>query len=153
MSVKTANGPIAYNKGLETPDFFIPMVTAPLTLTNELEAAGFIAADTSYMWKVDMSGVRQVRLTGRVKTVSTSANTPTIRVRYYTEYSTTVGDYLALGESEVSFSLFTGATLGDSGWIALAAGARIDSCFLALQTIGGDGDKDPIVNQVMLHCR
>lgn len=154
MSVKSASGNIAYAFGQETPEFVVPLaVGLPLTLTNALQALGFVNADTSYIYKVDLLGVKQVRLTGVVKTVSASVNSPKLQLKAHTAFSTTPGDYGNLGSSSVEFSMFTGAADGDSGWIDLAATYRINSCYLALMNIGGDGAADPVVNNVMLHCR
>lgn len=153
MSQKTADGPFAYAKGADTVDIAYNLLTGDLTLTNELQAEGFLGANNGYIYKLDLRPVRQVRLLGRIKTASASANTPVIKVKYYTAFSTTVGDYLALGESAVQFSIFTGQTYGDSGWITIANGARIDGAFVALMSQGGDGAADPIVSNLILMCR
>jgi hypothetical protein len=152
MSVKSANG-LAWAGGVNTTDHIVTLISAPLTLTDEAEAAGFIAADTSYLYKMDLMGMTQIRLTGKVKTASASANTPLVRVRYHTAVSTTVSDFVSMGMSEVQFSIFTGAAFGDSGWIEMVQGCRINDCYVALQTIGGDADKDPVVNGIQLHFR
>ena len=153
MSRKTANGATWYADGQETPDLIIPLVSAPLTMTNALQADGFIVADNSYIWKADLLGCRQVRLTGIVKTVSASANSPKIQLRYSPSYTTTVASFLIMGTSSVEFSIFTGAADGDSGWIDLVPGARINSCYLGLFNIGGDGVAGPVVNNVVAHFR
>ena len=148
MSVKTAQGNYAWANGQDTVDLVIPLVTAPFTLTNALQADGFINADNSYIWKTDLRPFRQVRLTGRIATVSASANNPRLQLRYSTSFTTTVANFLQLGASSVEISMFTGQTLADSGWIDIAQAARIDSVFLGLFNIGGDGAADPVVNQV-----
>lgn len=153
MSIKTANGSAAYAFGQQTPDWSLPLITAPLTLTNALQADGFVAADTSYIWKADLLGVSQVRLTGIVKTVSASANSPKIQLRYSPSYTTTVASFLIMGASSVEFSMFTGAADADSGWINLVPGAQINSCYLGLFNIGGDGAADPVINCVTAHFR
>lgn len=153
MSIKTANGAQAYADGQQTPDLLLNLVAAPLTMTNALQADGFIVADNSYIWKVDLRGMSQVRLTGIVKTVSASANSPKIQLRYSPSYTTTVASFLIMGSSSVEFSLFTGSNDGDSGWINLVPGAQINSCYLGLFNIGGDGAADPVVNNVVAHFR
>lgn len=153
MSIKTANGSAAYAFGQQTPDWSLPLITAPLILTNALQADGFIAADNSYIWKADLLGVTQVRLTGIVKTVSASANSPKIQLRYSPTYTTTVASFLIMGSSSVEFSMFTGQASADSGWINLVPGAKINSCFLGLFNIGGDGAADPAINAVTAHFR
>ena len=143
MSRKTANGATWYADGQETPDLIIPLVTAPLTMTNALQADGFIVADNSYIWEADLL----------VKTVSASANTPRIQLRYSPTYTTTVANFLIMGTTSVEFSIFTGAAAGDSGWIDLVPGARKNDCFFGLFNIGGDGVADPVVNNVVAHFR
>jgi hypothetical protein len=154
MSKKTANGAQAYADGQETPDFFIPLVAgAPLTLTNALQADGFVNADNSYIWEADLRGVSQVRLTGIIKTVSASANSPRLQLRYSPTATQTVASYLIMGATSVEISMFTGQLYADSGWINLVPGAQINNCFLGLFNIGGDGAADPVVNCVMAHFR
>lgn len=153
MSTKTASGYYAFAGGQDTTDMVLPLVTSPLTLTNALQADGFIAASNAYIAKADLRPYRQVRLTGRIATVSASANSPRLQLRYHTAMSTTVGNYIQLGASSVEISMFTGQTMADSGWIDIKEAARIENCFLALCNIGGDGAADPIVNNVIAHFR
>jgi hypothetical protein len=155
MSVKTANGNYAFADGQETPDFFIPLVAgAPLVLTNALQADGFVNADNSYIYEADLLGVRQVRLTGIIKTVSASANTPRLQLRYSPTATQTVASFLQLGAtSQVQISMFTGQLYADTGWLDIAQGARRNSVFLGLFNIGGDGAADPVVNSVIAHFR
>ena len=155
MSVKTGDGPAAFANGTQTPDWFYDFISAPLTLTNALLADGFVNADTGFMWKLDLNGVSQVRLTGRVTTASASVNSPKLQLRYATAFTTTPASILQLGESSVEISMFTGTTtdIQDSGWINLKAAARIPNCYLMLMNIGGDGAADPVVNQVIAAFR
>jgi len=152
MSVRSANGSRQWLAG-EMPELVVPLITAPLTLTNALQADGFVVADNSYIWEVDLKGFKQVRLTGIVKTVSASANSPKIQLRYSATYTTTVASFVIMGATSVEFSMFTGAASADSGWIDLVEGANIDSCFLGLFNIGGDGAADPVINSVAAHFR
>lgn len=153
MSVKTADGGYAFAGGQDTVDFSLVLVQTPLTLTNALQADGFINADASYQWKVDLRPFRQVKLTGYIKTVSASANSPKLQLRYYTATSTTPGNFAQLGASSVEISMFTGTVFADSGWIDLKEAARIDNCFLGLMNIGGDGAADPVVNNVVAYFK
>lgn len=153
MSVKTAQGTNAWANGADTVDFALPLVPSNFTLTNALQADGFFNADSGYMWKVDLRPFRYVKLTGRVPTVSASANNPRLQLRYSASYSTVIGNFAQLGASSVEISMFTGATFQDSGWIEIVPAARIDNCFLALANIGGDGAADPVVNQVVAYFK
>ena len=153
MSVKTAQGNYAWANGQDTVDFSLVLVQTPLTLTNALQADGFINADPSYQWKVDLRPFRHVKLTGYIKTVSASANSPRLQLRYYTTTSTTPGNFIQLGASSVEISMFTGQVFADSGWIDLAQGARIDNCFLGLMNIGGAGAADPVVNNLLAYFK
>jgi hypothetical protein len=154
MSVKTANGPFAYAQGADTPDQVLTVIGAPLTLTTNPAGVTFIAAITSYILRLDLSAVRQVRLTGIVSTVSASAATPVLRAAYFTSASTTASNYLQLGSgAQVQFSTFTGSFDGDSGWLDIAPAARIPNAYVGFFTVGGDGVASPVVNQVSLHLR
>ena len=134
------------------PELVMPLVNGALTLTNELQAAGFIGANNAYIFKLDLSAFKQVRLTGRVTTASNSANTPIMYVKGHTAYSTTVGDYGTLSGSAVSVSL-AATGLVDTGWMDISDTYDIDDCFLGLFTSGGDGAADPVVANVYLHIR
>lgn len=153
MSVKTAQGGYAYAGGQDTVDFSLVLVPGTFTLTNALQADGFINADASYQWKVDLRPFRQVKLTGYIKTVSASANTPRLQLRYNTATSTTPANFSQLGASSVEISMFTGTVFADSGWIDIKEAARIDNCFLGLMNIGGDGAADPVVNNVVAYFK
>lgn len=119
-----------------------------VTLTNQAAAAQFLGNSDRNITKADLTNFSQVRLLARVVTGSASANTPRIYARYLTTYSTTVGDYLAMGATEVECSLTT-AGLIDSGWIDLVPGAQAD-VFLTVIQIGGDAAADPALGHVAL---
>lgn len=153
MSVKTANGFYQFAGGQDTVDLDLLLIGTAVTLTNALQADGFVNADSGYITVADLRPFRQVRLLGRVGTVSASANSPKIQLRYSTSWTTTVGSFAQLGASSVEFSMFTGATMGNSGWIDLAAAARVETCYLGLFNIGGDGAADPVISQVRAQFR
>lgn len=153
MSIKTANGQNQYADGADTIDLDVLFIGPAVTLTNALQADGFVNADNGYITAVDLRPYRQVRLLGRVGTVSASANNPRIQLRYSTTFTTTVGSFAQLGTSSVEFSMFTGATLGNSGWIDLVNAAKVETCFLGLFNIGGDGAADPVISQVRAQFR
>ena len=92
---------------------------------------------------LDLEGYTQVRLRANQQTTSASANTPRFRAKYYTTYTTTVGNFIQLGESaQVEFSL-TGTGYRDTGWMDLAMAARITGCCIGFTDLGGDGVADP----------
>ena len=99
--------------------------------------------------KADLAGYSEVRMWNQVTTSSASANTPEIVLKYHTVFSTTVGDYSAIGTSAVSNTL---ASTGfkDTGWIALAAGAKIDDCFFHIIQTGGDSSAQPLIGGALV---
>ena len=147
-----ANGTFPFLAGDVTSRLY-NLATAPLTLTNELQAAGFIGANNANIFLMDLADCSQVRLTTRVTTASASVNTPKLRLLFSTTFTTTFGSYLQLGATQVEHSIFTAVTYGDSGWINIVPAARINSCFIALTSIGGDGAADPVVTNICMHIR
>lgn len=123
-----------------------------VTLTNQPSAEQFLSNGNRNINLIDLAQFTQVRFTVRVTTASTSANDPRLRVRYATAFSTTVGDYVDIGTSEVAASL-AATGVADSGWVNLAAGAMVDDVFVAVMMLGGDGDKDPVHGPVMVYFR
>jgi len=68
-------------------------------------------------------------------------------LKYNTVFSTTVGNYLDIGTSEVGVAVNTTNTVIVSNWIDLAAGAKAD-VFLAIAGSGGDGVLDPLFGRI-----
>jgi hypothetical protein len=93
----------------------------------------------------------QARITVYIRTTG-SAGTKLI-LKYYTADSITVGDYLDIGTSEVSTSLVGSSAVTTSGWVNLAAGAKISPCYLAFCTSGGDGATDPAIQFLFAEFR
>jgi hypothetical protein len=122
-----------------------------ITLTDQALAEQFLSNSSRNITKFDLTQYTQCRLITRVTTGSASANSPRLRVRYNTTFSTTVGDYSDIGTSEVSTSL-TSTGVIDSGWVNLAAGALAD-VFITVTQLGGDGAADPAYGMVMVHFR
>src|SRR5689334_7366498 len=126
-----------FGKGIieiEVPLFVAPLL-GPSTMTNATQALSFVVSTNNGVSKLDLAGPNQVRLVTNVTTDSNSANTPVLIAKYLSAYSATPGNWLDLGISAVTASLFTGATaagVSDSGWIQMAAGAKIDNCFVAI---------------------
>lgn len=126
---------------------------ANLTLTNSPSAERFIGNTPGRAIKwAPLANCTQVRLRGNVITQSTSASSPRVRLLYNAgAYSTTLGNYSAIGTSEVSISL-AGTGEKDSGWVDLAAGAKAD-CLIALTELGGDGVLDPALGYVQVYFK
>ena len=120
--------------------------TAAVALTNQANAEQFLTNGSHVIRKADLTSYTQVRLLVRVTTGSASANNPRIYLEYFTSFSTTVSNYLAIGASAVNCSL-TAAGLIDSGWINLVAGAKAD-VFLAVLQNGGNASADPALSWV-----
>lgn len=153
MSVKTAQGGYAFAGGQDTIDLDLALVTVNTTLTNQASADAFFNATDGQIVIADLRPYRQVRLVGNVPTASASANSPKLQLRYSATATRTLGNFIQLGASSVEFSIFTGASLPNSGWIDLVAAARIENCYLALTMIGGDGAADPVIGMVRAQFR
>lgn len=126
------------------------------TLTNATNAERFALNAAGHQILVNAKGYTQVRFLANIVTASASVNTPKIRLRYYTAYSGTFANFLQIGASaQADISVFTGTagTLGDTGWIDLAAGAQVDGISLAVCELGGDGAADPALGTVLIWFR
>lgn len=124
---------------------------ANLTLTNQSNAENFLAAVSRAVTLLELSTYTQVRLVTRVQTGSASANSPRLRLRYRTAFSTTVTDYSDIGTSEVSTSL-TSTGVIDSGWVNITALAKAD-VYVTVTQIGGDGVADPVIGFINAYFR
>lgn len=127
-----------------------------LTLTDATNAERFANNSTRPLTTVNFGGYTQVRFMVHVMTASASVNTPKLRLRYCSFFTTTFANYLQLGAStHVDVSLFTGTagTKQDTGWIDLAAGAQQDEIILALCELGGDAAADPAVGFIQVWVR
>ena len=129
---------------------------ANFVMTNATLAERFAGNATRHIIPVDAAGYSQVRMIGNIQVASASASTPLVRLRYYTSWNATFASYLQLGSGgHVQFSVFTGTanTLGDTGWVDMAAGAKADGIALALCEIGGDGAADPALGTLFVMFR
>lgn len=86
---------------------------------------------------VDLAGCTQVRLVSSLRVAGVADS------KIFLQYAATSGGtYAAIGTSAVE-NVLTNTGIVDSGWVALAAGAKIDDCWLKLLGSGGDGVVDP----------
>lgn len=116
---------------------------ANFTMTNATQAERFAGNSTRHLFLVDLAGYSQVRLRANVQVLSASANTPLFRVKYYTGYNTTVGNFLQLGASEQIQISMAATGYIDTGWKDMAAEAKADGICIGFTELGGDGVADP----------
>lgn len=119
-----------------------------LTLTNMVstEAAFPNAASNHFTW-FDASRYKSVRLVAKVSTLSASANSPRIYLKYATSDG---GAFTVIGAGTIAsneaISLET-TGVKKTNWITLPAGA-IGDIIIAVVEIGGDGVADPVVGNL-----
>lgn len=125
--------------------------TTSASLGAHTNAAQFLCNNNRNMVQVDLTNYTQCRLMARVTTGSASVNTPRVRVRYYTAFSTTIGDFVDAGTSEIASSVASTGMI-TSSWIDLATGAKAD-IFLIVDQVGGDGSATPAIGQLQVYFR
>lgn len=125
--------------------------TGRVNLTNQANATQFVANTDANIMFLDLSRFTQVRMTVRVALGSASANSPKVRLRYSTSYTTTAGSYSDIGTSSVEASL-TSAGFIATEWIDLASSAKAE-VYIALIQTGGDGAADPALGLIHAHFR
>jgi len=126
-----------------------------LTLTEHPSTEQFLGNSDRSVTLVDLSAFTQVRLIARVVTGSASSNTPELRGRYRTSFSTTVGDYSEIsssGDGSLAVSLASAGLLS-SGWFTLAGSAQANDIALAVSQIGGDASANPAVGSVAMEFK
>lgn len=96
--------------------------------------------------RLDLTNATHIRIGGVVLTSSGSGNSPRIILSYYTAASVTVGDYVNIGTSEVSYSL-SAVGVPMSSWIPIAAGAKTD-VYVAAISAGGNGSASPVTANI-----
>lgn len=117
--------------------------SANWALTNAALAERLTLGSSRNIFMVDLMGYSQVRFRANQQVTSASANTPVLRAKYYTEFTTTASNFLQLGQSQQVEISLTGTGFRDTGWIDLATGARIDGCCIGFLESGGDAVADP----------
>ena len=127
--------------------------TTSASLGAHPSTAQWLCNNNRNIIQVDLTHYTQCRLMARVTTGSTSPNTPRIRARYYTSFSTTTNaaDYVDIGTSEVSSSVASTGMV-TSSWTDLAAGAKAD-VFVTIDQIGGDSLATPAIGQLQIYFR
>jgi len=139
--------------GSGSPYLVIPMVAgdANVTWTNMPAAVTFFAGSHRYATKVDLTNFTQVRLVLN-KQGTAGAAASIVRLRYITAFSTTVGNWLTIGASEVSIAVNVTNNVLETSWINLVAGA-IGDVFITLDGSGGDGTLDPVFGKITAQFR
>lgn len=121
------------------------------TMTTHPSTARFLNNTNRFVHRVDLTDWTEARVVARVTTGSASPNSPRLVFRYHTAFSTTVGDFVDAGTSEIAVSVAsTGAPA--SSWITLASGAKAD-VYISVQEIGGDSTASPVVANVYIEFR
>jgi hypothetical protein len=128
-------------------------IGAPLVLTDQTSAVAHLGGGT--MERVSPAALNRCtscRLVTLVTALSASANTPRLRLRYVTGFTTTIGAYSTIGTSVVEVSLAS-TGMKDTGWIPLVSGAKNANATVTVDQIGGDGAADPAVTSVIAYFR
>jgi hypothetical protein len=128
---------------------------APLVLTDQTSAqAAFGGGAIERVSVLDLSVCLQVRFTALVTTLSASANTPRLRLRYRaTGYAATIGNYNSIVTTTGAELSLAATGFIDTGWLTLINGAKATTTALTVDQIGGDGAADPAVTSVIAYFR
>jgi len=124
---------------------------ATTNFTDMPPTAAFLNNAQRHATKFDLTRYTQARLVVH-KLGTAGATGAKLHFRYFGSYSSTPGDYLQAGVTEISVAIDTTDTMLDSGWIDLASGAKSDK-FLAIIGVGGDGAADPQMGHVHVNVR
>lgn len=124
---------------------------ADLTWTNMPLAATLLSGSTRHIRKLDLTNYTQCRLTMTKGSVAGAAASK-LMLRYHTAWSSTVGDYVDIGTSEVSLAASGGIDGLVSAWIDLVSGAKGD-VWVAMVGSGGDGALDPTFGAISAEFR
>lgn len=121
------------------------------TWTNMPAAATLLFGATLHVRKLDLSNYTQARMTMTKGSVAGVAGSK-INLRYFTAWSATASDYLAIGTSEISLATDGGADGLVSSWVNLAVGAKAD-VWVAVIGTGGNGVVDPTFGTISAEFR
>lgn len=113
------------------------------TLSNATLAERLAGNTSRSIFMLDLEGYTQVRLRANQQVTSASANTPILRAKYYTSWTTTAANFIQLGKAQQVEISLTGTGYRDTGWIELADAVRTNGICIAFLESGGDGVADP----------
>jgi hypothetical protein len=124
---------------------------ANLTLTNQTNAELQLGGSTRNEMRFDASFYSQVRIAGRLETLSASVNNPRLYPQYFngSTWVTVGAGTIASGEA---FSMLTPAGSKFTNWITIPAAAQTDVLWRIAQN-GGDGAADPALGNLSLQFR
>ncbi len=126
---------------LRVSQIWLASPNAGVTLSDVAAADAFLGKSNRNVQQIDLTDFTQARMTVRVTTGATAGTK--LVATYHTAFSTTVGDYVALGTSAIECALSSTGVI-TSSWIDLAAGAKAD-VFTTVKQTGGDGATDPVI--------
>lgn len=132
---------------------FLASPTAGVTLSTVALAAAFLGKSSRNIQEFDATDFTQVRLTVRVTTAGVSGTQ--LRVLYRTVadgFSTTLGDHVSIGTSDVTASIDT-AGIRTTSWTDLASGAKAP-IYITIEQSGGNGSTpDPVLAFIQIQFR
>ena len=88
---------------------------------------------------VPLSTATYGRLIVHRRATASGSGTDVIELMYQTSRQSAASGMLTMGTSAIGVACNAADTVTDSGWIALAAGAKIDSCYVCPIASGGNG--------------
>lgn len=144
------------SQGYYAPEKVIPLhadASANFAMTNSTLAERFALNTTRPIFLADLAAYSQVRMIANIMVASASASSPAIRLRYYTGYSATFANYLQIGASQQLDISLANTGIVDTGWVALATGAKANGVAIALCELGGDGAIDPALGATYVMFR
>lgn len=120
---------------------------ANMTLTDVAAGDAFLGKSNANVAQFDATHYTHVRVTARIGTAATAGTKIVAKYRLVSSgYSSTIGDYVAIGTSAVELPLSSTGVIASS-WITLASGAKADILLCPVQT-GGDGATDPAIRHL-----
>lgn len=123
----------------------------PIVLLLHPSSDQFFDNSAIHVKVADLRGYTHVRIHAYVGVGSASGNNPRLVAKYkLSSFSATVGDYSAIGTSEVSLSMTTGSTISSSGIIPLVAATSAETVFISVIQTGGNDLLSPSIASVML---
>lgn len=153
MSVIDLSGNLGYRYrrllGI-TKSITVVTPTANLTWTDMPLAETFLVGSSRNLVKVDLTGMKEIRIGARVIAQGTAG--AILYIKYATTAATSVGSYSSVatsGNASVSIAA-TGIPVGS--WTPLATGAQAD-VWLCVAGSGGDGAADPVFGNIFIEAR
>ena len=143
----------AAHTNLEMHNSMRVLLNQATTMTNQPNTLEILTSANPglFISRIDLTNFTEVMLQIHVFTASGSGNTPRVILGYSTTYTVAPGSYSDIGTSAVTCSMSSTGII-QSGWIALAAGAKAD-VYISGLTAGGNGTSDPVIQGVVAFFR